>query len=103
MKKLYSTTNQVFLALLKSKLVSEKIPTIIANADPPAAGEVPPLVAWPELWVIEDAYYERAKALVQVEVEKLEVPHKAWCCSHCGEWLEGQFDVCWACGEGRGL
>lgn len=33
----------------------------------------------------------------------LEVPPlPPWICVHCGEQVEGQFDVCWNCGAARG-
>jgi Putative prokaryotic signal transducing protein len=29
-------------------------------------------------------------------------PLAPWVCVHCGEQVEGQFDVCWNCGAARG-
>ncbi len=29
-------------------------------------------------------------------------PLPPWICVHCGEQVEGQFDVCWNCGAARG-
>ena len=29
-------------------------------------------------------------------------PAPTWICVHCGEQVEGQFDVCWKCGAARG-
>jgi hypothetical protein len=29
-------------------------------------------------------------------------PAPPWVCVHCGEQVEGQFDVCWNCGAARG-
>jgi hypothetical protein len=29
-------------------------------------------------------------------------PLPPWVCVHCGEQVEGQFDVCWNCGAARG-
>jgi hypothetical protein len=29
-------------------------------------------------------------------------PPAPWVCVHCGEQVEGQFDVCWNCGAARG-
>jgi hypothetical protein len=29
-------------------------------------------------------------------------PAPPWVCVHCGEQVEGQFDVCWKCGAARG-
>jgi len=66
MHKLYSTTDLAFLEILKSKLKDEGIACIIKNAHPPAAGEITPIIAWPELWVIDDKSYLKAKKVIQV-------------------------------------
>ena len=57
-----------------------------------------PLVeVWPELWVINDLDYDRAKQLIDETVVE-ESPHAAWKCRRCGEENEGQFSACWNCG-----
>lgn len=66
-----------------------------------AAGEIPPTECWPEVWVIEDRDTARAQELVQAFMTDLSAPRPAWTCPGCGEWIEGQFDSCWSCGEDR--
>lgn len=103
MKKLYATIDKALLELLKSKLADDGIATIIKNENPPAVGEVTPIVAWPELWVVDDQDFQKADRFVQQELKKLEVSktQASWTCSQCGEQVEPQFDVCWKCGQSR--
>ena len=52
---------------------------------------------WPELWVINDIDYDRARQLLDNAIVD-ESPHANWTCRQCGEENEGQFAACWNCG-----
>lgn len=61
------------------------------------AGELSPFDVWPELWIVEDLHYERARtALAAALTRSLGEP--PWQCRHCGERNEGSFELCWKCG-----
>jgi hypothetical protein len=99
MEKLFSSADKIQLYLFKSLLESEDIICFIKNEYPPAAGELPPIAATPELWVMNDNQYEKAMKLIQ---ENSIPPSLApWKCSQCGEKLEGQFTICWNCGNDK--
>ena len=59
-------------------------------------GEVPFFETWPQLWVVNDLDYDRARQLI--EAADAESPTEPWACPSCGEKNEGQFSVCWNCG-----
>lgn len=101
MKKIYSTENRVILYLLKSKLAEKGILCIIKNEHPPAAGEIPPVIAWPELWVLDTKQYTEAMNIIQKELAKTSDTQEYWQCPRCGEYLEGQFNICWKCGASK--
>ncbi|MEX0375154.1 putative signal transducing protein [Spiribacter pallidus] len=62
------------------------------------AGEIPPLEAWPEIWVdAEDA--AAARRLIDEVLEPTGAAAESWVCRGCGETIEGQFAQCWRCGE----
>ena len=62
------------------------------------AGEIPPLEAWPEIWVdAEDA--AAARRLIDEVLEPTGAAAESWDCRGCGETIEGQFAQCWRCGE----
>ena len=63
-----------------------------------AAGELPPIECWPELWVVEDEKALSAKAILKKTLAPLAAVKKAWLCKNCDEKIEGQFSECWNCG-----
>lgn len=62
------------------------------------AGDVPPDVAQPQVWIAHDHDEPRARALLR-EME-LEASRRATqlLCRKCGEHSPGNFDLCWNCG-----
>jgi hypothetical protein len=99
MKKIYSTENKVIIYLIQAKLADQGINCIMKNESPPLAGEIPPVMAWPELWVVDDKNYSQAIDIVQQEIAFISKSKNPWSCKKCGENLEGQFDACWKCGS----
>ena len=65
MKKLLSTTDRVKLELIKTRLDDAAVEYLVKNEFPPAAGEIVPAVAWPEIWVLDENDWERAHAVLQ--------------------------------------
>ncbi len=98
MKKLTSADTLVTIHHYKNVLESEGIACTIRNEHlSPIAGEVPFIETWPELWVVNDLDYDRAKQLIDATAID-ESPKRDWKCSRCGETNEGQFAACWNCG-----
>jgi len=87
---------------LKNVLATFGIRCIARNLDlSSAAGELPPIECWPELWVIDDDKVAKAKSILKKTLAPLESVKKSWLCSGCGETIEGQFSECWNCGRDR--
>ena len=102
MKKLYSASDRFLLNLLRSKLEGEDIEVLMKNENPPAAGELPPVIAWPELWVMDDEQFPKAEKILRSELEKrASASTELWQCPKCGEQLEIQFTICWKCGYAK--
>lgn len=103
MQKLFTTENRVFLYLLQARLANEGIDSIIKNEAPagPAAGDVPPVVAKPEIWIIHDEDTGKAQAVLDNILQQQNQTKSDWQCPDCHEILEGQFDICWNCGHNR--
>jgi hypothetical protein len=101
MKKLYSSPDRVTIYILKTALESRGIVCFIKNENPPLAGEIPPMIAWPELWNMDDEQYPQAKTIIAEELSRLSQPKQTWVCPECSETLEGQLDLCWQCGTAR--
>ena len=98
MKKLTSSESLVTINHYKNVLESEGIPCQIRNEYLGGiAGEMPLQEVWPELWIINDIDYDRAKQLIDATIAD-ESPTAPWRCKQCGEENEGQFAACWNCG-----
>ncbi len=65
------------------------------------AGEVPFAEVFPELWVLQDQDYDRARQLLEEAPILLPSNENCWTCVGCGERHEGQFVICWNCGQER--
>ncbi len=57
--------------------------------------------------LVDEADFERAMKLLFPAPESVEIPMpgadtgQLWFCAHCGEEIQPQSDVCWACGKPR--
>ncbi len=99
MKRLYASHNPVLLEQLAEELARAGIDTLSRNMNMTgqAAGELPPIVCWPEIWVRRDDDLARARSIIEKRMAELEEPGDDWNCPVCGEELEGQFGSCWRC------
>ena len=87
---------------LKNVLATFEIRCVTRNLDlSSAAGELPPIDCWPELWVVHDEELAEAEAILKKTLAPLESVKKPWRCRGCGENIEGQFSECWKCGRNR--
>lgn len=102
MKKVYSAQNITMVGLVRDLLESSGIDTVIRNQFlAGAAGELPPIECWPELWIRHDRDYDRARTLVDEIIREEEPRREKWICPRCQEEMEGQFTSCWRCGTPR--
>jgi hypothetical protein len=103
MKKVYSSTDTMFLGHLRNLLENEGIPCeILRDHLLGTIGGLPPVECWAELWVIEDSQFDKARYIVEKSMEELkEGTNDTWKCGSCGEEVEAQFMECWKCGVGN--
>lgn len=67
-----------------------------------AIGEIPFVECYPELWVIDDEIYPRARLLLDGWLTRDDaVDEGPWICSNCGEPSAQQFAACWKCSQTR--
>lgn len=102
MKKVYSTQLIPLAGHVKAILEGQGIECILKNDFlAGAAGELPPIECWPEVWIMEDAQYDEAMAIVAATTGSDAGSGQTWTCPQCHEELEGQFTNCWKCGAGQ--
>lgn len=88
--------------LLQEILASEGIECLVRNADLSVAmGEIPMTECFPELWVVDDDVFNRARLLLKGWLENVCADGRPWQCPDCDELLEGNFGACWSCGRER--
>ena len=102
MKKLhtFSHRERPFATLLKERFAAEGIVCLVRNDElSTALGEIPFVECYPELWVVDDEVYPRARLLLDQWLADGTEPDPAWTCPNCDERVEGQFQCCWKCGR----
>ena len=100
MKKLQVFTHRErpLALLLKERLSGEGIAVLLRNDElSTALGEIPFIECYPELWVVDDEVYPRARLLLEQWQEEAAELKPEWSCPDCGESIEGQFQSCWKC------
>ena len=97
MIKVFSAQDFIEVAFWKNYLEQQGIACQIKNEFiGGAAGELPPIECWPELWIDDDR--DEAIAKKHLLSDPLgEQQLATWECAFCGEQSEGQFTHCWFC------
>ena len=97
MRRLYTPGARVDAWLLRDRLSHANIVAHIFNQHMQSiAGDVPPDVTGPQVWV-DDEDYERAVAILEAfRVERERVGSLA--CRNCGEENPATFELCLKCG-----
>jgi rubrerythrin len=65
------------------------------------AGEIPFTETFPELWVIQNEDYDRARRVLEEGLVLLPSNQDTWTCAGCGERHESPFGTCWNCGRNK--
>jgi hypothetical protein len=98
MKKLFTHENRIIVFNLKNVLQAEGIETIVVNEFAAGgAGDLATFDTWPELWVEDDAKFERAQAIIQGILTSRVTTD--WLCRACQEQNDAAFQYCWNCGR----
>ncbi len=84
---------QLWVDMLRGQGVDANMQRYFLNG---AAGDLPPDQCLPEIWVQDDAQFDRAKILF-AEIQR--PTQRNWVCRACGESIEGGFEQCWNCSE----
>ncbi len=99
MKKLTSAPTALTIHHYRNILMAEGIACEVRNEYfGGILGDMPFTETWPQLWVVNDLDYARAKQLIDGSAQD-ESPTDSWRCANCGEENEGQFAACWSCGK----
>ncbi len=99
MRRLYTATHRFDAWLLRDRLAHANIDAHVFNQHMQGiAGDVPPEVAHPQVWVDDESWTRARSVLAEFHAEReRSVPERA-ACRHCGEDNPGNFELCWNCG-----
>lgn len=97
MKLLYTHPNRMIVENMKNIVEREGIEVELQNEfSGGGIGELAPIDAWPELWLVDEKDFDKANKLLD-EVKK--ESDTEWVCGRCGEKNAGNFEVCWNCSK----
>ncbi|HEY7903762.1 MAG TPA: DUF2007 domain-containing protein [Casimicrobiaceae bacterium] len=103
MKRVYVSGNRTDAYLVRDRLLHAGIAAHVFNEHAQSiVGDVPPDVAWPQVWVDDDAEATRAESVIR-EFRRERMRTGQWHCRQCGEDNPATFDFCWKCGSGPGV
>ena len=98
MRMVYTHENSLLVGSARNLLESEGLKVVVRNEFASGAmGELSPLDTWAELWVLDDADYEKAHQIIANALSDKNA--RDWTCSSCGEQNGASFEVCWQCGN----
>ncbi|MFT5033912.1 MAG: hypothetical protein ACI89D_000673 [Bermanella sp.] len=96
MRMVYTNDNRMLVGNARNILAAAGIDVFVKNEfSGGVIGELSAFDTWVELWVKEDADYQRACNVLAIA---LSGPDEVdWQCSRCGETLNASFEFCWRC------
>jgi hypothetical protein len=96
MKMVYTNENRFFVSNAKNILELQGIDVTLKNEFASSViGEVSAFDAWVEVWVLNDADYEKACSIIESSLSKED--DKEWVCRGCNEKNDASFETCWNC------
>ncbi len=99
MKLIFRTQDVVQFGLVRGLLEQHRIAFLVRNEFlAGGAGQLPVNECWPELWLLDEARAARAQELIEQALASDEDEPDPWCCTHCGESVDGHLAQCWQCG-----
>ena len=102
MKQVFVSQHLVEAEMRKEQLEQAGIRCMIKNQRASGlAGEIPFVEVFPEVWVLDDRDYERARQVIEDATASLQSNHGHWTCPQCSERHENQFGACWKCGGNK--
>ncbi len=88
--------------MIRDILAQEGIECILRNEQlASATGEIPFIECYPELWVVDDEVFPRAKMFLDAWLKSDPNTEPPWLCPNCHELCDGHFGACWSCGTFR--
>lgn len=101
MRKVFEDPDFTKVGWYESILNAQGIATELRNEDLSSVTGSPYVGAYPELWVVDEARYDEALALLESFESAAPADGPEWRCPQCGERVPASFQSCWKCGASR--
>lgn len=96
MKLIYTHENRLLVGNAKNILEANGIDVILKNEfSQGGVGELSAIDSWPQLWILNDADYDKAASVMENSLSKDTDPE--WKCASCSENNDASFGSCWKC------
>jgi|TARA_R110001592_G_scaffold242066_9_gene502547 hypothetical protein len=96
MKLLYAHENHFMVNNVKNLIEAQQISCFIKNEFAQGAvGEISAFDAWPEVWLVNEADFERATTILTSYQQANK--GEDWLCKSCAETNDASFEICWNC------
>jgi len=96
MQLIYTQENRFLVLNMQNVLMNAGIEVILKNEFAfGGVGDLAPIDAWVELWVVNDSDYNKAKALSSAILNQQFTEN--WTCGQCKEVNAESFESCWQC------
>ena len=100
MKLIYTHPNRLIVENIKNVLENAGLKVQLQNQYAGGGvGELAPIDAWPEVWVVDDRDRERAVRAIEELRNAPQGPD--WTCTRCGSDNPAAFETCWHCAGER--
>ena len=96
MKRIFTSPDSAEVGLVRNLMEKAGIRCFEKNEQMAQTIPAPPFQA--ELWVVNEADYASASAIMGEWLHPTHTDGAPWICSRCGERLGSQFGKCWKCG-----
>ena len=96
MKLIYTNENRIMVLNVKNVLMRHDLEVTLNNEfASSASGVLAPFDTWPEVWLLNDNDFEKAKKII--DSISLESNLDSWEFQNCKELNDQSFDFCWSC------
>ena len=96
MKLVYTNENRFLVANARNVLQNAGIAVSLKNEFAVGGvGDLAPIDAWLELWVLEDKDYQQALQIINSALSNKD--SEEWVCPYCNEKNDASFEFCWSC------
>ena len=96
MKMFFTSESSFLVNNVRNLIEAQEIEVFVKNEYAQGAvGEISAFDSWPELWIVNELDFDRAKEVVKLLQRNKNTDD--WSCNNCSEINDSSFEICWKC------